>query len=147
MHVVHQPAATARPHDVDRYDLIAARALQFHTKGPQFIVSRNKQRTFYNPVPVMIEKFLNHHQPPLHFVGVHLRAGRGAVLGSPELPHALDIIRLDRGEKPRDRFVHRLGYGSARSLVLAAGAAGQQNEHEREPSLHETGPVVGVTRR
>jgi hypothetical protein len=69
---------------------------------------------------------------------------------SPQLPHPFLIVGLDRGEKLRHRLVHRLRNRTRGTLpppACGGDAAGQDEETNREPSLHEAGPVVKVTRR
>ena len=147
MHVVDQPAAAARAHHVDRQHLIAIRALQLHAKGPQLIVTRHDQRSFDDPITGVVEIFLDHGDALLQYAGVHV-VRRGASLGAPELTHALEIVCFDRGEKLRDRLIHRLRDRRARPGIFpAGGAAGEQEQSKREPSLHEARPVVKVTRR
>ena len=147
MHVVDQPAAAVRAHHVDRQHLIAIRALQLHAKGPQLIVTRHDQRSFDDPITGVVEIFLDHGDALLQYAGVHV-VRRGASLGAPELTHALEIVCFDRGEKLRDRLIHRLRDRRARPGIFpAGGAAGEQEQSKREPSLHEARPVVKVTRR
>ena len=147
MHVVDQPAATAGADDVDRQHLIATGTLQLDPIGPPVVMPRDEQRPFNDPVAGVVEVLLNHGEALLQLVGVH-RAGRRTVLRPPELPHTLEIVTLDRGEKLRHRFVDRLRHRRAGSgMASAGGAAGKQQQGYRDPSLHEARPVVGVTRR
>jgi len=79
-------------------------------------------------------------------VGAHRARGR-AVFGPPELAHASLIVGLHRGEKLRDRLVHRLRYRRSGDRTLAACGTGEQRQAEREPSLHDCTPEVRTNRR
>ena len=146
MHIVDQPAAAVGAHDVDRQHLIAIRPLQLDPERPQLVVPRNDERSFDDAVAGMIEILLNDGETlAQHFV-VH-RIGRGAALRAPQLAHALLIVGLDRREKLRDGFVHRLRDRTRLLRMPAGGAAGKHEHCNREPSLHEARPVVTVNRR
>jgi hypothetical protein len=147
MHVEDQPAATVRADDVDRQHLIAIGTLQLDAIGPQLVMPRDEQRPFNDPVAGVVEVFLDHRDALAEHAGVHA-VGEGATLGAPQLPHPFLIVGLDCGEKLRDRFVDRLRHRrTSAGTTSAGGAAGKQQQGYRDPSLHETSPVVGVTRR
>ena len=147
MHVIHEPAAAVRLDQVHRHHLIATRALELHPICPQLLVPRHEERSFDDPVPAVVEILLNHGEALAENVAVH-RLRCGAALGAPQLAHAFQIVRLDRRKKLRNRFVHRLRDRRLRSLPIATGRqSGEQDNMNREPSLHEASPVVGMIRR
>ena len=147
MHIGYQPAAAARAHHVDRLHVVAIRALQLYTIRPQLGVSRDEQRAFDDAVSGVIEVFLNHGDAlPQHTI-IHV-VGRRTALRTPQLPHFLQIVRFDRGEELRERLVHRLRNRRPGTRIPAAGRSSEnQEDSKREPWLHETVPVVKVTRR
>ena len=146
MHIIHEPPATVRPHHVDGNDLVAVGALELDTVRPQIIPSRHGHWSFDDAVACMIEILLNDGETLAQYVAVH-RGGGGPALGAPELAHASLIIGLDRGEKLRDRLVHRLGNRARGTRLFAARGGGEQQEVQREPSLHVITSRVRSNRR
>ena len=126
--------------------MVAIGALQLHTKGPPVVVPRNEERAFDDPIPGMIQILLDHREPLSQHAGAHV-ARRGSTLRTPQLAHAFLIVGFHGREELADRLVHGLRDRRAQAGVVAAGATGKQEERKREPSLHETRPVVEVTRR
>jgi hypothetical protein len=146
MHVIHEPPAAVRPHDVNGNDLIAIGALQFDAIRPQIIPSRHGHWSFDDAVTGMIEILLNDGETLAQYVAVH-RGGGGTAFGSPELAHPSLIIGLHCGKKLRDRLVHRLRNRPRGTRLLAARGGSEQQEVQREPSLHEVTPRVRSNRR
>ncbi len=146
MHVVHQPTTAARAHHLDRQYVIAIRALQLHAVCPPIVVPRNEERAFDDPIPRVIQIFLDHRQALPQYLGMHV-VHRRTTLRTPQLTHPLLIVGFHGREELADRFVHGLRQRRAQPGIVAAGAAGKQEERKREPSLHEHDLVVEVTRR
>lgn len=147
VHVIHQPAATPRPDDVDGQNLIAIRALQLYAIRPELVVTWHEHGAFDDPVARMIEVFLNHGEALAQHVRVH-RLRRGAALGAPQLAHPFQIVRFDCREKLRDRLIRRFGGRLFRRSPLATSCQrGEQDELNYKTSLHGVRPVVGTTRR
>ena len=137
MHVVDQPGAAPRAHHVDWHDLIAILALELDAKRAPVVVLGHEHRPFQNPVSGMIEIFLNHGESLAQHVGIHV-ARRRAALRTPQLTHPCLIVGFHRGEKLRERLLHRLRQRTAGTLPsTTGGAAGEHQKRHREPSLHE----------
>ena len=146
MHIIDEPAAAIRPHHVERQHLVAVGALQLDPIGAQVVAPRHGERPFDDAIPGMVEVLLDDGETLAQHFGVH-RSGGGPALRAPELAHPFLIVGFYGGEKLRDRLVHRLRDRRAGAGVLAARGACQQNEIEREPSLHESTPKVRTNRR
>jgi len=146
VHIVHEPATALRAHDIHRQHLIAVRALQLDAIGPQVVPPGHHHRPFNDAIPAVVEILLDHGETLAQHVGAHRARGR-AVFGPPELAHASLIVGLHRGEKLRDRLVHRLRYRRSGDRTLAACGTGEQRQAEREPSLHDCTPEVRTNRR
>jgi len=146
MHIVYQPAATARPYQVDRQHLVASRPLQLDPEGAQLVVTRDDQRTFDDAIAGMLEILLNDGDAAVQDVAVHRGRG-GPSIRPPQLAHPLEIVRLHGRHELRERLVHRLRDRRLRSGISTTSCQSGEQDEKGEPSLHEARPLVGTTRR
>src|SRR2546423_11550522 len=86
MHIVYQPAATARPYQVDRQHLVARRPRQLDPEGAQLVVPRDEQRTFDDAIAGMLEILLNDGDAAVQDVAVHPGRARPSIRPPPPAP-------------------------------------------------------------